>query len=402
MRLSVAIGAALVLAVTSAGTAWATQTVTPVRDAIGTTFAPNGVNSWAVTRGAGQTLVVYARYSSSNINESGLGLQLQYDETKFTGITIDQVMNKCLVASPQMQNVSPGNSKAMFGWADISIRRSAGTPNGVVGWTGTADPAAPTQSGSLTDGCLDVTTFGAPGPQTTSAVGLPTNLFRFTATLAGGFTSGTSTITFAGTSASSAVCVPGPGAPCFTNQTLVVTGSAAPPLVLQTVVSRKTHGAAGTFDLGLGLVPTNPTTEPRSTGAGGSHSIVFTFDQPVTSGSAGISEGSAVAGVPTFSGNSMTVPLSGVTNQQYVTIVVSNVASSGGSTGSGTVRIGFLLGDVNQSRVVSVADLGLVNAQLAQPVTAANFLKDVNVSGAISVADKGITNANLTKALPAP
>jgi hypothetical protein len=66
------------------------------------------------------------------------------------------------------------------------------------------------------------------------------------------------------------------------------------------------------------------------------------------------------------------------------------------------VRVGFLLGDVNQSRVVSVADLGLVNAQLAQVVTAANYLKDVNVSGTLTVADKGITNANLTKALPAP
>ena len=67
-----------------------------------------------------------------------------------------------------------------------------------------------------------------------------------------------------------------------------------------------------------------------------------------------------------------------------------------------SVRIGFLVGDVNQNRVVTVADLGLVNAQLAQPVTAANYLKDVNASGTLTLADKGITNANLTKALPAP
>jgi hypothetical protein len=66
------------------------------------------------------------------------------------------------------------------------------------------------------------------------------------------------------------------------------------------------------------------------------------------------------------------------------------------------VRIGFLVGDVNQNRVVSLADLGLVNAQLAQAVTAANFLKDANASGTLSLADKGIANANLAKALPAP
>ena len=66
------------------------------------------------------------------------------------------------------------------------------------------------------------------------------------------------------------------------------------------------------------------------------------------------------------------------------------------------MRIGFLVGDVNQTRVVSIADLGLVNAQLSQAATAANFLKDVNASGTVSLADKGLTNANLSQALPAP
>ncbi len=63
---------------------------------------------------------------------------------------------------------------------------------------------------------------------------------------------------------------------------------------------------------------------------------------------------------------------------------------------------GFLVADVNQNRVVSLADLGLVNALLSQPVTAANFLKDVNASGTLTLADKGITSASLTKALPPP
>ena len=52
--------------------------------------------------------------------------------------------------------------------------------------------------------------------------------------------------------------------------------------------------------------------------------------------------------------------------------------------------------------MVSLADLAFVNAQLAQLVTAANYLKDVNANGTLSLADKAITNANLTKALPAP
>jgi hypothetical protein len=116
-----------------------------------------------------------------------------------------------------------------------------------------------------------------------------------------------------------------------------------------------------------------------------------------------VTEGTAVAAPPTFSGNDVIVGLTGVTNQQYVTVSLTNIATStGGSGGNGSVRVGFLLGDVNQNRVVTVADLGLVNAQLAQPVTTSNYLKDVNASGTLTVADKGITNANLTRALPPP
>jgi hypothetical protein len=169
----------------------------------------------------------------------------------------------------------------------------------------------------------------------------------------------------------------------------------------QSAVSRKVHGAAGTFDLPLGLVSTNPTTEPRT---GPAQTIVMTFDRPINAATATISEGTATTpATPTFSGNSVIVALTGVVNQQYVTVALTNVASSdGGTGGSGSVRVGFLAGDVSQNRVVTLADLGLVNAQLAQSVTASNYLKDVNASGTLTLSDKGITNANLTKALPAP
>ena len=51
---------------------------------------------------------------------------------------------------------------------------------------------------------------------------------------------------------------------------------------------------------------------------------------------------------------------------------------------------------------MTLSDLGQVNAQIAQFVTGANYLKDVNASGTLSLADKGITNTQLTRALPAP
>ena len=166
------------------------------------------------------------------------------------------------------------------------------------------------------------------------------------------------------------------------------------------VAARRAHGGAGTFDLPLSAVLANPTTEPR---LGPAHTVVFSFDDTVTGGNAGLTEGTAAIGALVFSGNELRVPLTGVTDGQYVTVTVSNVTTAGGeSGGSGTARIGFLAGDVNQSRVVSLADLGLVNAQLAQPVTAANYLKDVNVSGTLTIADKSIANTNLTHALPPP
>ncbi len=195
----------------------------------------------------------------------------------------------------------------------------------------------------------------------------------------------------------------------YTDSTGPVTATrvVAPPLSASATVmmTERVHGSAGPFDLVMSTVASpgvnhNPTTEPR---LGPNHNVVFTFDKPVTAATVAVTEGTATAGLPTFSGNLMTVPLTGVNNQQYVTVTASDVASAdGGTGGSASVRVGFLLGDVNQTRVVSIADLGIVNAQLSQPLTAANFLKDVNVNGTLTLADKGITNANLTKALLAP
>jgi hypothetical protein len=175
---------------------------------------------------------------------------------------------------------------------------------------------------------------------------------------------------------------------------------ASPAPTAAGAVSRKTHGAAGVFDLPLSMVATNPTTEPRQ---GPAQTIAFDFGKPITSASVAVTEGIASASAPTFSGNSVIVNLSGVANQQYVTVALSNVVSAdGGTGGTGSVRVGFLVGDVNQSRAVSLSDLVLVNAALAHVATASNYLKDVNASGVISLADIVSVNTNLAKALPAP
>ena len=89
------------------------------------------------------------------------------------------------------------------------------------------------------------------------------------------------------------------------------------PLQLTTAVSRKPHGGAGTFDIDLPLTGT-PGVECRS--SGGSHTLVFTFNNNVVSGSASVITGAgSVSGSPTFAGNTMTVNLTGVADVQKIT-----------------------------------------------------------------------------------
>lgn len=181
---------------------------------------------------------------------------------------------------------------------------------------------------------------------------------------------------------------------------LTQNASATGTPTLQSAASRKTHGAAGIFDLSLSQVLTDPTSEPR---AGPAVTVVLTIDKALAGATVAVKEGTAIANTPALSGNDVVVDLTGVADQQYATISLTNVASADGfSGGSGSVRIGFLAGDVNQNRMVTLLDLGVVNAQLAQPVTASNFLLDVNASVTLTLADKGLTSNNLTKILPAP
>ena len=179
----------------------------------------------------------------------------------------------------------------------------------------------------------------------------------------------------------------------------VAASVAAVPPTLLGAVSRKVHGVAGTFDLALSQNASTPTVEPRQEEAA---TIVFTFDKPVTTANAAVTEGIATAELPAISGNTVAVALTGVTNAQWVTETLTDVASAdGGAGGEAAVRIGFLLGDANQNGVVTVSDLAQVNTQIAQAVGADNFLRDVNANGTLTVADKGIANTQITEAVVA-
>ena len=107
-------------------------------------------------------------------------------------------------------------------------------------------------------------------------------------------------------------------------------------LQLNAVASRKTHGAAGMFDLDL---PTDGSgVECRSGGRSDSFTLVFTFaNSMVSCGSP--SSGSVNLGP---NPNQCTAEVSSVPNEQYFTETLTGAVDSTGATGSASTTMGVL------------------------------------------------------------
>ena len=177
-----------------------------------------------------------------------------------------------------------------------------------------------------------------------------------------------------------------------------------PPITLSAVKSRKTHGAVGDFDLLLDttipIISGAVTVESRSNGA--SHLIVFQFTSPITAtGVAAAVNGSGAPitiGAVTFLGNDVSVTLTGVAENSRST--VSLVGVNADATLNPSVSLGFLIGDVNNSRSVNSSDISSVKARSGQTTDATNFKFDVNSSGAINSSDISAVKARSGLVLP--
>ena len=174
-----------------------------------------------------------------------------------------------------------------------------------------------------------------------------------------------------------------------------------PQLRMLSAASRKNQGAAGMFDVDLPLSGA-PGLECRSGGGGGNHTVVFTFNNNVTSGSASVTGGTGtVGGTPTFSGKTMTVELSNVADAQQISVTVSGVTDTFAQVlPDKTVAMKILLGDVNSSGMVNATDVVQVKSRIGQPVDTTNFRSDVNANGSINAGDIVITKTNLGTGLP--
>jgi hypothetical protein len=157
------------------------------------------------------------------------------------------------------------------------------------------------------------------------------------------------------------------------------------------VVSRKTHGNAGDFDIHLPLTG-NPGIECRNKGDN-AHRLVFTFANPIVAvGGADVTSGTG--SVPNHQGtigadpHQYIVDVTGVTNAQTITVTLTNVTdSAGNSSASVGVQMGVLLGDVNADRNVLSGDYTEVRQRSGAPVGDTNFRDDVNADGFILSGD---------------
>ena len=163
---------------------------------------------------------------------------------------------------------------------------------------------------------------------------------------------------------------------------------------LLSAASRLTHGGAGTFDIAMPLTG-NSGVEDR---ASDTYNAAFTFDGAVTSGEVLVVGGTATVGPISFSGNTMTAQLTGVTSAEVVTLRVQNI--NGDGQPHGDVPFGFLTADVNGNRTANASDVALTKSQSGQPVDATNFKSDVNANGSINASDVALVKSKSGTALP--
>jgi uncharacterized delta-60 repeat protein len=171
------------------------------------------------------------------------------------------------------------------------------------------------------------------------------------------------------------------------------------PLQPTGAVSRKVHGDAGTFDIPLSLTG-EPGVECRSTG--GAYTLVFTFSNNVVSGNASVTLGAgAVSGSPIFSGNSMTVNLTGVTDAQKITVTLNAVTDSFAQVlQDESVSVNMLIGDVTRNKTVNSTDVSQTKLQSGHDVTVTNFREDVIPNGQINGTDVSQVRLRVGSAVP--
>ena len=177
-------------------------------------------------------------------------------------------------------------------------------------------------------------------------------------------------------------------------------GSGTVPL--DQVVSRKSHGDAGTFEVPLPLTGASGV-ESRTGGANGDHTVVFKFGTALAAvGNATVTGGGTVSS----HGYDQTtqeyvVNLTGVPNAKEITVTLTGVNDACGNTAASiAARMGVLFGDVNATRIVDGNDVSATQAQTRQRASNTNFRADVNTTGVIDGNDVSAVQSRTRTRLP--
>jgi hypothetical protein len=196
-----------------------------------------------------------------------------------------------------------------------------------------------------------------------------------------------------------------------TNFTIQSNQTCKPALqvLLGSVVSRKTHGTAGTFDVNLPLTGTRGV-ECRTGGPTGDYTMVFTFPNTLASvAGASVTSHDPASGTGTVVGGSgaigadthqYIVNLTGVSNAQYITVRLTGVLDTTGATGNVSGTMGVLLGDTTANGSVNSSDISQTKSQSGTVATAGNFRTDVTINGLINSSDISTVKSKSGTALP--
>ncbi len=273
------------------------------------------------------------------------------------------------------------------------------------------DSPDPVSKGGMLTYHLTVTNNGTPAmPATTSGVTLtdvlPAGVTFVSATPSSGTCSGTSTVVCklgifpGGITATVDIVVTAPNTVGTLTNTATVAAATTDPttanntatemttvssLAPVSVVSRKTHGTAGTFDINLPLSG-NPGIECRTGGPSGNYQVLVTFAVPVTLSSASVTSGTGSVSSTTVSSKQVTVNLTGIANAQTIAITLFGV-NDGTNTSNVVIPMIVLLGDTGANKSVNSSDVSQTKAQSGTVASSSNFRTDVTVNGLVNSSD---------------
>ena len=138
----------------------------------------------------------------------------------------------------------------------------------------------------------------------------------------------------------------------------------------------------------------------------GDHTMVFKFALPLSS-VAGRSVTGGTGGVSSSAINSnnkkeYVVNLTGVSNAQYLTVTLTNIADVAGNTiSSVSATMGVLAGDTTGNGFVNSSDISQTQSQSGRTVGTSNFREDVTLSNTINSSDISLVQSESGTALPA-